>query len=96
MSLDIGGININDDTVISLVISLAANKRLSNLILNGREITDRIWGAFTDILCDNSSVQSTYHSNHTLHTLKVPGFFDVDVSLLVDVEVAYLVDVDVA
>jgi hypothetical protein len=46
---------------------------LRNLILHGREITDRIWDAFSDVLCDNSSVQSTYHSNHTLQSLQING-----------------------
>lgn len=51
---------------------------LRNLILHGHEITDRIWGAFSNILCDNSSVQSTYLSNHTLHTLETTGYYAGD------------------
>jgi hypothetical protein len=67
-TLDLGGDNINGDTVISFATALATNKRLCSLKLNGGEIADRIWRAFTNILCDNSSPQSTYYCNHTLQS----------------------------
>ena len=70
-TLDLGGDNINDDTVISCAMALASNKCLRNLTLHGREITDRIWRAFTNILCDNSSPQSTYYCNHTLQRIRI-------------------------
>ena len=70
-TLDLGGDNINDDTVISFATALASNKCLRNLTLNGREIADGIWRAFTNILCDNSSPQSTYYCNHTLQTIRM-------------------------
>jgi hypothetical protein len=63
--------NINDDTVISFATALATNKRLCSLKLNGGEITDRIWLAFTNFLCDNSSPLSTYYCNHTLQTIRM-------------------------
>lgn len=69
ISLELGDDNVNDDIVNSFAMTLATNKRLSSLILQGEEITNRAWEAFNNILCDNSSVQSTYHSNHTLQTL---------------------------
>ena len=70
-TLDLGGDNINDETVISCAMALASNKCLRNLTLNGGEITDRIWRAFTNVLCDNSSVQRTYYCNHTLQTIRM-------------------------
>jgi hypothetical protein len=70
-TLDLGGDNINDETVISCAMALASNKCLRNLTLNGGEITDRIWRAFTNVLCDNSSVQRTYYCNHTLETIRM-------------------------
>ena len=70
-TLDLGGDNINGDTVISFATALATNKRLCSLKLNGGEITDRIWLAFTNFLCDNSSPLSTYYCNHTLQTIRM-------------------------
>ena len=77
-SIKLGGNNFNNDAVVFFAAALATNKCLSSLILDGREITDRIWGAFSNILCDNSSVQSTYLSNHTLHTLETTGYYAGD------------------
>lgn len=37
----------------------------------GHRFTDKVWDAFSAVLCDDSSVQSTYHSNHSLHTLQI-------------------------
>ena len=71
ISLHLGGDNVNNDIVISFAAALVTNKCLRNLILHGHEITDMIWGAFSDVLCDDSSVQSTYHSNHTLQSLQI-------------------------
>jgi hypothetical protein len=71
ISLHLGGDNVNNDIVISFAAALVTNKCLRNLILHGHEITDRIWGAFSDVLCDDSSVQCTYHSNHTLQSLQI-------------------------
>jgi len=76
--LKLGGNNFKDDAVIHFAAVLATNKHLSNLTLDGREITDRIWGAFSNILCDNSSVQSTYLSNHTLHSLETTRYHNGD------------------
>jgi hypothetical protein len=77
-SLKLGGNNFNDDAVIHFAAALATNKHLNSLVLDGREITDRIWVAFSNVLCNNTSVQSTYLSNHTLHTLETTGYYDGD------------------
>lgn len=72
MSLELGREFIEDTEVIPFAVALKTNKCLRYLSLTGGEkITNRAWDAFTNILCDNSSVQCTYHSNHSLHTLQI-------------------------
>jgi hypothetical protein len=72
MSLELGGEFIDDTEVIPFAVALKTNKCLRYLSLTGgEEITNKAWDAFTNIFCDNSFVQSTYHSNHTLHTLQI-------------------------
>ena len=70
-TLDLGGSHFNDEAVISFATMLANNTSLSKLKIRSRQISDRIWVAFSRVLCDCSCVQSTYLSNHTLHTLKI-------------------------
>ena len=51
---------------------LANNSRLKNLELpnfDSNNIASDGWGAITHILCNRSSILSTYHSNHTLQKL---------------------------
>ena len=68
--LEIDGSNLNDEVAIDFATGLARNSSLSKLRIGGRVFTDRIWGAFNRIL-DASCIESTYLSNHTLHTLHV-------------------------
>jgi hypothetical protein len=52
--------------------SLANNSRLKNLELpnfDSNNIASDGWGAISHILCNQSSILSTYHSNHTLQKL---------------------------
>jgi hypothetical protein len=74
VSLRLHGNNINDNAVNLFATALATNNYLRDLYLSGGEITDRIWDAFTDVLCDFSSIQSTYHSNHTLQTIRIYSY----------------------
>jgi hypothetical protein len=69
-TLDLNGSKLNEEVVIDFATALAGNSSLSKLQICGREITDRIWGAFDHIL-DASCIESTYLSNHTLHTLEI-------------------------
>ncbi len=70
-TLDLGGSHFNDEAIISFATMLANNTSLSKLKIGGRQFSDRIWVAFSRVLCDCSCVQSTYLSNHTLHTLTI-------------------------
>jgi hypothetical protein len=52
---------------------LANNSTLTTLHIGGDEITDRSWADLSHALCDETSIENTYSSNHTLHTLEKFG-----------------------
>ena len=60
------GINIGDDWAAPLANGLIGNKSLATLDFNNSGITARGWTEFSRLLCDTSSVNNTYLSNHTL------------------------------
>ena len=66
--LDLYGINIGDDWAEVLANGLAGNKSLTKLKFDVSipGIARRGWAAFSRLLCDTSSVNNTYLSNHTL------------------------------
>ena len=49
--------------------SLANNTKLKGLYLRNNPFDSSAVGIFCTVLCDTSSVNDTYRSNHTLHTL---------------------------
>ncbi|EJK51647.1 hypothetical protein THAOC_29163 [Thalassiosira oceanica] len=61
--------NIGDEGAATLADSLRNNQRLTRMSLRGNNITARGWNAFSSILCDTSSINATYNSNHTLQDL---------------------------
>ena len=65
-------INIGDDGAAVLVNGLIGNKSLTTLKFYNSSITERGWAAFSRLLCDTSSVNNTYLSNHTLE--RIGGF----------------------
>lgn len=64
--VDLHGIHLGDDGAAVLANGLTGNKSLTNLRFDSSSITSRGWAAFSSLLCDTSSVNSTYLSNHTL------------------------------
>ena len=68
-TLVVGGINIGDDGAAALANGLIWNKSLNTLRFNVSSITARGWAAFARLLCDTSSVNDTYLSNHTLEEI---------------------------
>ena len=60
--------SIGDDGAVALADSLVGNTSLKHLVLspNVAGITEAGWAAFEDLLCDTSSINNTYLSNHTL------------------------------
>ena len=72
--LDLSRNHINDNVMVSYADALSTNSKLRELKLDldnnsNSIITTESYAAFTHILCNISSVLSTYHSNHTLEKL---------------------------
>merc|ERR1719253_922357 len=62
---------ISDDTAFSLANSLNGNSKLTELLLDENRITIDGWSAFSQVLCNTTSIMSTYQSNHTVQKLLV-------------------------
>jgi len=69
-TLDLRGIPVGDNEMEVLALGLAGNKSVRSLYLvdlgDDISVTSAGWLAFTTALCDTSSVNSTYLSNHTI------------------------------
>jgi hypothetical protein len=72
--LSLYGINFGDDGAIALAEGLRGNKSLTELSFHVETagITAVGWSAFSRLLCDTSTINSTYLSNHTL--TKIGGY----------------------
>ena len=84
--LRFGHMSIGDDTSERFARALVGNKKLRILHLFGEEeetsITAAGWSALSKVLCDTSSVNATYFSNHTIEELweqPDPKHYDYDV-----------------
>ncbi len=64
--LSLWGIHFGDDGAVALADGLIGNESLTTLQFDSPGITSRGWAAFSRLLCDASSVNNTYLSNHTL------------------------------
>ena len=68
--LEVGWLG-EDELLCTLVSGLVGNCRLKTLSLHGlRHISDKGWNAISRLLCDTSSINNTYMSNHTLSRLE--------------------------
>ena len=70
--LGLWGINFGDEGAAALANGLVGNESLTTLKFNSPDITPMGWTAFSRLLCDNSSVNDIYLSNHTL--TKIGGY----------------------
>ena len=62
--------NINDEVLIAFATALADNTKLQTLWLKADgAITLRGWDALSQLLCNKSSIDSIYSSNHTLRNI---------------------------
>jgi hypothetical protein len=71
------GMSFGDEEATATADALTGNKSLQTLNLTStgnRNITETGWSAFSKLLCDTSSINNTYLSNHTLANLGVPTF----------------------
>jgi len=65
---------VNDEVVTALASALVNNYTLTTLGVqnySNPSITDEGWKAISELLCDTSSINSTYLSNHTLQSLGI-------------------------
>ena len=67
--LDLRGNLINDHVMTSFADALANNNLLRELNLDLENVSYDGYAAFNNILCNNASILSTYHSNHSLEKL---------------------------
>lgn len=75
--LHIGGLgSIDNNAAIVFANSLTYNCTLKELTVFRRKITSVGWAAFSRVLCNESTILGTYHSNHTLQsvTKSIGGF----------------------
>jgi Ran GTPase-activating protein (RanGAP) involved in mRNA processing and transport len=63
------GIRLGDDGAAALTDVLKGNHKLTTLMFDPRRLTSVGWSAFSKLLCETSSVNNTYLSNHTLTTI---------------------------
>ncbi len=71
-SLELDDIPFSDDVAVALADVLKGNKSLKRLLFNSDDLTAVGWSAFSELLCDTSSVDNTHASNHTLQAI---GYF---------------------
>ena len=72
-TLALYGTSIGDEGMEILASSLRSNRRLTRMLFDHSHITERVWNAFSSILCDTASINATYGSNHTLEKL---GYYE--------------------
>jgi len=96
--LTLDGNNMNDETVIAFASALVNNKTLKQLSLyhchDGENfnddwdetglITDRAWEAISSLLCNKTSIMSTYNSNHSLHEVSIYDYTPDETELYTD------------
>ena len=61
--------NIGDGSALVFANALSTNPKLKMLGLEDNDITAEGWSGFSKVLCDASSINSTFLSNHTLQEL---------------------------
>ena len=68
------GNDIGNEGVLVFANALASNSSLETLEISGYGIHIREWvKPFSEILCDKSSINKTYQSNHILRSVRVDG-----------------------
>jgi hypothetical protein len=69
--LNLWGCEVTNDGAIEIVTALAENSRLTTLHLSprGSSFSEQVWQYLECLLCDTTSIEGTFFSNHTLHTL---------------------------
>lgn len=67
VTLNLNNVPIDDDCSAILAHALRANTKLDSVLFKNTTATTRAgWKSFSKALCDTSTINKTYHSNHTL------------------------------
>ena len=74
--LDLNYNHINNEGAIAIANSLANNTKLKELVVDGNHMDNQhiVEDAFFGVLCNTTSINATYSSNHTLTKLPLPNF----------------------
>jgi Ran GTPase-activating protein (RanGAP) involved in mRNA processing and transport len=67
--LDLFRMNIEDGVAHAFAEGLVGNESLTHLSFGYTNLTPSAWSAFSTLLCDTSSVNNVYLSNHTLERI---------------------------
>ncbi len=67
--IDLYPTNIEDIGAKAFAEGLAGNESLTKILFDYTDVTALGWSAFSTLLCDTSSVNNTYLSNHTLEAI---------------------------
>ena len=70
--------NIGDSVAQAFAEGLLGNQSLTKLCFGYRNVTALGWAALSTLLCDTSSVNNIYHSNHTLKVIGRGYFTTLD------------------
>ena len=70
--------NIGDEETLVFANALVSNTTLKTLEIGRNRITPEGWAPFSKLLCDTTSVNRTYLSNHTLEKIYPTGDFHVN------------------
>lgn len=77
ITLELDGNQIDNDGLLAIVAALSRNSKLQTLLMLGliREGVAReiFYDAFSQVICDTSSVNATFLSNHTLTDVRIDG-----------------------
>ena len=81
LRVSLTGLGLGDEEATTLADALKGNKSLKTLCLPRESrrrlnMTDVGWSAFSKLLCDTSSINNTYLSNHTLQSIGEYPMFD--------------------
>ena len=80
VELNLSHCSISIDGMIEIMLALAENSRLAILDIcymhDDVRFSERFWQQVVTLLCDTTSINNTFLSNHILHTLKRYGYRD--------------------
>jgi hypothetical protein len=72
---------IGDEGALIFINALASNRKLKALYL---EFNDDYWSCFSKVLCDTSSINTTFLSNHTLESIQPDYNVPADLASLLE------------